>query len=145
MTKTTHATAPVDRIAAARAVRAAKKAEQPPAELKIDSTASTPTIKGHEEPAPKPTPPTTMEKAAITAEAARAKKIAALRAAKIVGVDPQTDPRVKVRVTKKGHGQVSMGDHIGGLGDLTYDHNEEPSLPQSIALQLEDRGFVEIQ
>ena len=38
-----------------------------------------------------------------------------------------------------------MGEHINGLGDLTYDHGETPDLPRSIALELEDRGFVEIQ
>ena len=139
MTEKTAAAPVADRMAAARAARAANKAKE---------AAKTAPAADANEPAPEipePVVATTMEKAALTADAARAKKVAALRAAKVTSADPIAEPKVKVRVTKKGHGQVSMGEHVGGLGDLTYDHNEEPELPLSMAEELEERGFVEIQ
>lgn len=139
MTENT-ARAPVaDRMAAARAARAANKAKE------AENTAPVPVAAMPEPEVSAPPVATTMEKAAITAEAARAKKVAALRAAKVTSADPVAEAKVKVRVTKMGHGKISMGDHVGGLGDLTYDHNEEPELPLSMAQELEDRGFVEIQ
>lgn len=144
----------VDRMAAARAARAANKAKADaerasavaPAPAETPAAAPTPLA----QPASRvdqisPAGPTTMEKAAATDQAKRDAKIAALRAAKLAGADPASEPVVTARVTKKGHGQISMGEHISGLGDLTYDHGETPSFPQSIAQDLEDRGFVEIQ
>lgn len=92
-----------------------------------------------------PIAPTTMEKVALDDAAKRAAKVAALRAAKLAHTNPVGEPNVKVRVTKMGNGQVSMGEHVNGLGDLTYDHGETPELPLSIAEELEKRGFVEIQ
>jgi len=138
MTKNTPKTDVADRMAAARAARAAKKAQAAPEAAAPAPQA--PIVAGDE-----PIGPTTMEKAALTDEAKRAAKVAALRAAKVSSANPTEEPNVVVRVTKKGHGQVSMGEHIASLGDLTYDHNETPSLPLSIAQELEDRGFVEIQ
>jgi hypothetical protein len=140
MTDTEEAAPPVaDRMAAARAARAAQRALAAP-------EAAPPVAEDPADPAPDaPLAPTTMEKAALTEDAKRAAKIAALRAAKVTSANPVAEPKVPVRVTKKGHGQVSTGEHISGLGDLTYDHGETPDLPRSIALELEDRGFVEIQ
>lgn len=51
---------------------------------------------------------------------------------------------VKVRVTKNGHGRVSMGEHIAAVGDAHYEHKEEFEAERSIAEALQDRGFVEI-
>jgi hypothetical protein len=89
--------------------------------------------------------PTILERAAANQEQARQAKIAALRAAKVQHTTNTAEPKVTVRVLKKGHGQISMGEHVNGLGDLTYDHGETFELVQSIALELEDRGLVEIQ
>lgn len=132
-----------DRMAAARAARAATQAETPApvvAPVPPAAPAAAPALDQIS-----PAGPTTMEKAAAVDAANRAAKIAALRAAKVAGADPATEPLVIARVTKKGHGQVSMGEHINGLGDLTYDHGEMAEFPQSIAQELEERGFVEIQ
>lgn len=46
---------------------------------------------------------------------------------------------VSVRVTKKGHGQV-----FTGTGESTYSKDDVVDLDRSIAQNLEDRGFVEI-
>jgi hypothetical protein len=138
------ASAVADRMAAARAARAAKaaaKTAEAPASAVAEAVAE-PEVRVEQI---SPAGPTTMEKAAATEADVRARKVAALRAAKFADGHKADDPLVLVRVTKKGHGQVSMGEHVNGLGDLTYDHNETPSLPRSVALELEERGFVEIQ
>jgi hypothetical protein len=92
-----------------------------------------------------PAGPTLLERAAANQEQSRQQRIAALRAAKVQHTTKAEEPKVSVRVLKKGHGQISMGEHVNGLGDLTYDHGETFELVQSIALDLEDRGLVEIQ
>jgi hypothetical protein len=166
LTKTTQAPAekPVDHMAAARAARAKNIAEKNLSEKVAAAEAAagpapvhthvseaprpahvSPEVAALEAPAEIPAGPTSMEKAAATEDHKRLAKIAALRAAKSAHVDPHTEPKVRVRVLKKGHGQVSMGEHVTGLGDLTYDFGETFDMPQSIAEALEDRGFVEIQ
>jgi FKBP-type peptidyl-prolyl cis-trans isomerase len=52
---------------------------------------------------------------------------------------------VSVRVLKAGDGKVSRGQHIGGVGEDHYERGEVFSVATSIAQELEDRGFVEIQ
>ncbi len=47
---------------------------------------------------------------------------------------------VSVRITKKGHGQV-----FTGTGEATYAKDDIVDLDRSIAQNLEDRGFVEIE
>lgn len=131
------------RMAAARAARAAKKAAETPVAETAPAVSSE--VAALEQPVELPAGPTLMEKAAANEHAQRLAKIAALRAAKMSNADPVSEPRVTVRILKKGHGLVSMGEHISGLGDLTYDFGETPSLPQSIATDLENRGLVEIQ
>ena len=89
---------------------------------------------------------TTLQRMALNQEAAEARRLDRLRAARnaeINGVD--LDPEVTVRVTKKGDGKISTGKHVTGLGDLTYEYRETPKLPRSIAMDLEERGFAEIQ
>jgi hypothetical protein len=136
----------MDRMAAARAARAAKKAAEPATEAPHpESAPHVVSVSKLEQPLEIPAGPTSHEKAAANAETKRLDKIAALRAAKLANSDPQDEPKVQARVLKKGHGQIAMGEHIGGLGDLTYDFGETAELPQSIAAELEDRGFVEIQ
>lgn len=87
-----------------------------------------------------------LEKVALNVEAARQAKIDALRRAKAnIRHDGPAEKIVGARVTKKGDGKVSMGEHIAGLGDLTYDRNEIVRFPETIALALEERGWVEIE
>lgn len=141
MTDTPETPAPVaDRMAAARAARAdaaeATKAEAPTPPVAADRNEVAEDL---------PAGPTILERAAANEEERRLEKIAKLRAAKLNGSDPVAEPVVTVRVLKKGHGLISMGDHVGGLGELTYDFGETPGFPQSIAEALEDKGLVEIQ
>lgn len=51
---------------------------------------------------------------------------------------------VPVRITKAGNGKISMGIHVGGVGEACFEWKEETSLPQDTAIALEDRGYVEI-
>jgi diaminopimelate decarboxylase len=67
-------------------------------------------------------------------------------AAQIEGrsVTPPLPPQaaVKVRVTRKGHGKIATGVHDNTFGDELYAADEEFSVAENIALELEDRGFV---
>lgn len=74
-------------------------------------------------------------------EAARAPIIAARRA--VAG--EEADPLVQCRITKKGDGRVSTGQHAAGIGEAYYLWKETPSFPLSIAKALEARDFVEIE
>lgn len=141
------AQAVADRMAAARAARAAKaQAAAVIAQAAPDGAAAVPDSKLEPEAEVPAVPePTLLEKVAANQEASRQAKIAALRAAKVASSDPIAEPVVKVRVLKRGGGQISMGEHISGLGDLTYDAGETPSFPLSIAKDLEDKGLVEIE
>jgi regulator of protease activity HflC (stomatin/prohibitin superfamily) len=148
MTKTPVKSAAADRMAAARAARAAKKAEAEAASTAAAAEGPAPAEGAAETAAADaelPAEPTTLEKVAINEEERRQAKIAALRAAKLAGPDTTVEQQVRVRVLKRGHGLISTGEHIGGLGELTYDHGETPNLPRSIAMDLEDRGLVEIE
>jgi hypothetical protein len=157
MTDETAATAPADaaahksaadRMAAARAARKAKAAasahESPAAPTQATPAPAEAVVHEPSLSDELPAGPTILERAAANQEEQRQAKIAALRAAKLNGPDAATEPMVQVRVLKRGAGLISMGDHIGGLGDLTYDAGETPSFPRSIAQALEDRGLVEI-
>lgn len=60
--------------------------------------------------------------------------------------DDRDAPKVKARVLPMGDGKVSMGVHIGGIGDAYYEKGEIiPALPEPVAKVLEARGYVEIQ
>lgn len=72
-----------------------------------------------------------------------AKLAAARERAMNGGVEPSSKV-VKVRVTKLGDGRISMGQHFAGLGDAYYQRGEEPSFPAEIARNLDDAGLVEI-
>jgi hypothetical protein len=86
----------------------------------------------------------TLQKQAINKEAADARRIERLKAARLASAAP-AEADVKVRITKRGDGKISTGEHEPGLGDLTYEHREEVSMPRGRALELEEQGFVEIQ
>lgn len=51
---------------------------------------------------------------------------------------------VKCRVTKKGAGKISTGEHVTGEGDKTFELNATFQADPVIAAALEDRDFVEI-
>lgn len=63
-------------------------------------------------------------------------------------VEPQGEPLkagyVWVRVTKAGEGKISTGEHISGMGDLTYAKGDRFQHPRPLAEQLEERHYVEI-
>lgn len=52
----------------------------------------------------------------------------------------KAENEVTVRITKKGHGQVHTGN-----GESTYSTGDTPSFDRSIAENLEDRGYAEIE
>jgi len=52
---------------------------------------------------------------------------------------------VKVRITKHGDGKVATGEHVAADGDVLFEAGEETPLPRVVALELEARGYAEIQ
>jgi hypothetical protein len=52
---------------------------------------------------------------------------------------------VTVRVLPKGDGQISNGEHDPRGGDVVYERGDIFDVREDIALELEDRGFAEIQ
>lgn len=59
-------------------------------------------------------------------------------------VASQDDPKVWVRVLKAGDGKISNGKHSPRGGDELYERDEKFETLKSIAVELEDRHFVEI-
>jgi pyruvate/2-oxoglutarate dehydrogenase complex dihydrolipoamide acyltransferase (E2) component len=57
---------------------------------------------------------------------------------------PENVGRVEVRVLKKGDNKISKGIHVPGVGDLCYKTGDHLSVSRESAIQLEERGFVEI-
>ncbi|WP_269715768.1 hypothetical protein [Caulobacter sp. NIBR2454] len=53
--------------------------------------------------------------------------------------------QVVVRVLKKGAGKISTGQHVPGVGEVHYEFGETFSVGEDTALDLEERGFAEIQ
>lgn len=50
-----------------------------------------------------------------------------------------------VRVTKKGDGRISTGEHVIGEGDKTHPRDAIIQVPVDAVDALEDRGWVEAQ
>lgn len=73
------------------------------------------------------------------------RKRAARQAASKLKEEAPPAVMVKCRVLKAGDGKVSMGEHIGGIGDAFYERGETFEIEESIGLALEDRGLVEIE
>jgi hypothetical protein len=86
--------------------------------------------------------PTNKARSAADHEAAERAPI--LKARRAVDGE-ESDPVVQCRITKKGDGKVSTGQHAGGIGEAYYLWKETPSFPRSIAKALEERDFVEIE
>lgn len=57
---------------------------------------------------------------------------------------PKEVGRVQVRVLKKGDNKISKGIHVPGVGDLRHKHGDTLTITREAALQLEERGYVEI-
>jgi uncharacterized protein (UPF0548 family) len=72
------------------------------------------------------------------------RKRAARQAAAVIA-DPAPPDVVECRVLKAGDGRVSMGIHIGAIGDAFYEKGEKFTIERSIATALENRGLVEIE
>jgi len=68
----------------------------------------------------------------------------AARQAAIVAEKPEAIPIVQARVLPMGDGKISMGVHVPGVGEAHYERGETFSVIETVALALEDRGFVEI-
>lgn len=83
--------------------------------------------------------------AAVNAEKEDALRKRAARQAAAKMADPTPPDLVECRVLKAGDGKVSMGEHIGGIGDAFYEKGEKFMTERVIATALEDRGFVEIE
>lgn len=57
----------------------------------------------------------------------------------------EAEPMVECRITRKGDGRVSTGQHASGVGEAYFLKGERPRFPLSIAKALEARDFVEIE
>jgi|GEM_PF-2891620 len=51
---------------------------------------------------------------------------------------------VRCRVLKAGDAKISTGEHLAGVGDLTYAWKDVFETPRPIGEALEERGLVEI-
>lgn len=52
---------------------------------------------------------------------------------------------VLARVTKKGDGKISTGEHVVGEGDKTHPKDAIIPVPAEAVDALEDRGWIEAQ
>jgi len=78
------------------------------------------------------------------AEAAR-RKAKAMEAKNLQAAKPKTPDQVECRVLPLGDNMISTGEHVEGVGDLTFDRGDVFKAPREIAEGLERRGYVEIQ
>lgn len=56
--------------------------------------------------------------------------------------DPASIQVVECVVLPLGSGKISMGQHIGGLGEAHYEEDETFKVPLSVAEELKSRGYV---
>lgn len=90
-----------------------------------------------------PVGPTNNEKLAAKLEGDAAVRERAARQRVNAGLGAPEDT-VNVRITKLGDGKVSMGQHVPGVGEAHYEWKETVTLPAGVAKALEERGFAEI-
>lgn len=57
----------------------------------------------------------------------------------------EPDPVVECTVLPMGDGKISMGQHVGGLGEAHYEDGEKFNVAVPIAVALYDRGFVNFE
>lgn len=55
---------------------------------------------------------------------------------------PEVEKRVEVQVTRIGDGLISTGIHAAGIGEVHYEKDETFEVGQSIADELELKGWV---
>jgi hypothetical protein len=85
------------------------------------------------------------ERIAKESAAERAERQAKAQLVEPIGARKFDPTPVTCRVLPKGDGRVSRGEHIPAVGEDHYERGERFSLAKSIALELEERGFVEIE
>ena len=81
------------------------------------------------------------EARAAADEAESLKKRAARQAAK-VAQGPQDVPAVECTVLPMGDGKISMGQHVGGMGEVHYEEGETFRAELPTAEALKARGYV---
>lgn len=69
------------------------------------------------------------------------RKRAARQAAQVLQ-SPEVIPMVTCTVLPMGDGKISMGQHVGGLGEAHYEEGETFDVILPVALTLYRRGFV---
>lgn len=74
-------------------------------------------------------------------EAEKLRKRAARQAAKEID-NPKPVETVEVTILPHGDGKISMGIHIGGVGEAFYEEDEKLVVPQPVALDLYEKGYV---
>lgn len=83
---------------------------------------------------------------AAAAEAAKkeeaARKRAARQAAAVIKGDAPPPEVVECTVLPQGHEKISMGEHVGAVGEAHYDEGETFTVALPIAVALFDRGYV---
>lgn len=52
-------------------------------------------------------------------------------------------PTVEARVTKKGGGKISTGEHVPGEGDIFHVQGDIIQVPADAVEELEERGWIE--
>jgi hypothetical protein len=72
------------------------------------------------------------------------KKRAARQAAKAL-VEQKDIPFVECTVLPMGDGKISMGEHVGGLGEVHYEEGETFTIQLPVAVALFDRGYVNFE
>lgn len=72
------------------------------------------------------------------------KKRAARQAAKRE-LAPEAHETVECVVLPQGHEKISMGEHVGGLGEAHYEEDETFTVELPIALALYERGYVNFE
>lgn len=82
-------------------------------------------------------------KAKAEIEAQEAMKKRAAKQASKRELAPDDLPQVECTVLPLGDGHISMGQHIGGLGDVHYEEGESFTCDLPIAIQHYVRGWVQ--
>lgn len=78
------------------------------------------------------------------AEAEKAEEIKkrAARQAAVAVKNPAAPTMVECVVLPMGDGKISMGEHVGSLGEAHYEEDERFTIALEIALNLYERGYV---
>lgn len=91
-----------------------------------------------------PKTPDTIEEVQVEARDADVDAIVRKAASK-APYEGSTGGKVKVKITKFGHGHVSTGEHIPEHGDKIAEAGSILEVDKSVADALEAKGFAEIQ